>query len=164
MENRWLIFLVLDACRLLIVVSRRRTKRGQCGEAWRASKRAKRSEMHSGSGKSERTGDVCGNSVNLAGNHGRVNRVAAPFSLLLCRGEREREESRSFFSGPKIGEKRFTMISAKGNRIRILRSRLTPLWYPGCLLPRYLRRIFNDPGPGLRLMASLTLNEHLRQL
>lgn len=91
LENRWLIFLVLDACRLLIVVSRRRTKRGQCGEAWRASKRAKRSEMHSGSGKSERTGDVCGNSVNLAGNHGRVNRVAAPFSLLLCRGERERK-------------------------------------------------------------------------
>lgn len=47
--------------------------------------------MDSGSGKSERTGDVCGNSVNLAGNHGRVNRVAAPFSLLLCRGERERK-------------------------------------------------------------------------
>lgn len=98
LENRWLIFLVLDACRLLIVVSRRRTKRGQCGEAWRASKRAKRSEMHSGSGKSERTGDFCGNSVNLAGNHGRVNRIAAPFSLLLCRGERERERKAVLFS------------------------------------------------------------------
>lgn len=54
--------------------------------------------MHSGSGKSERTGDVCGNSVNLAGNHGRVNRVAAPFSLLLCRGERERERKAILFS------------------------------------------------------------------
>lgn len=66
-----------------------------------------------------------GNSVNLAENHGRVNRVAASFSLLLCRGRTD--ESRSFFSGPKIGEKRF-IISAKTFEF------FDQLRYPGCCI------------------------------
>lgn len=72
-----------------------------------------------------RTGDVCGNSVNLVENHERVNRVAASFSLLLCRGRTD--ESRSFFSGPKIGEKRF-IISAKTFEF------FDQLRYPGCCI------------------------------
>lgn len=114
-------------------------------------------------GEAEETGDVCGNSVNLAENQwGELIESLLLLLLFLCCCE---EKIKPFFFGPpvhRLAEKRFTMISAKGNRIRILRSRFSATWTR--MPPRYLRCIFNDPGPGLRLMASLTLNEHLRQL